>query len=519
MPRGMSQTAGTPGRSVVVAFSVASLLALAGAVYSYRSDVEQVRAALKDRVLQLAEVYAVALGQHLQVMASGLARSADGGDLALGPGALFNAGLARLDANGRVVEGTLSGTHQATLAAWARALPPDPRAHLRVFPDGVLAMAWPRVQEGRVTGVLVGVADTVAEPLPGGRAVGDGTSLVVMDQDGTLLVPPVPPAWAARPDFPARVEELLREPSGRGLHLSDEPRLAAARRIEGTSLRLVLVKDEEPLVAPMRRRFLVQFLVLAVAQTAAFLLLSFFVRQTIARTLDAERRAAEAEKLASLGTAASLIAHEVKNSLNGLNAASALLPGDVPELQLPVKTVRAQVDRLKHLASSLLQFSRPHPAQPVQSQLAPLVRETLEALRALPEADEVALETHVDPQVHARCDPLLLATALDNLVRNAIEAAVAAKDLGRIARPHVRVELGAAAGQARIDVEDNAGGPPEGFQPFLPFVTTKPRGIGLGLAMARQAVEAQGGQLSFERTAAGSRFSVQLPLAPTEARA
>jgi len=513
----MSQPAGTPGRSVVVAFSVASLLALAGAVYSYRSDVEQVRAALKDRVLQLTEVYAVALGQHLQVMASSLAQDVDGGDLTLGPGALFNAGLARVDANGRVVEGTLPGPLQPALTVWARELPPQPRAHLRILPGGQLAMAWPRIRDGRSTGALVGVADTVAEPLPGGRAVGDGTSLVVMDQDGTLLVPPVPPSWAAGPDFPNRVGELLREPSGRGLHLSEEPRLAAARRIPGTSLRLVLVKDEEPLVAPMRRRFLLQFLVLAVTQTATFFLLSLFLRQTIARTLDAERRAAEAEKLASLGTAASLIAHEVKNSLNGLNAASALIPTDVPELQLPVRTVRAQVDRLKHLASSLLQFSRPHQAQPVQRQLAPLVMETLEALRALPEADEVLMETQVDPSLHARCDPLLLATALDNLVRNAIEAAVSAKDLGQVSQPLVRVQLGAAGEHARIDVEDNAGGPPEGFQPFRPFVTSKPRGIGLGLAMARQAVEAQGGQLAFERTPSGSRFSVQLPLSPPEA--
>ena len=510
----MSQPARTPGRSVVVAFSAASVLALAGAVYSYWSDVAQVRAALRDRVQQLTEVYAVALGQHLDVMASGLEGAVDGGDLAVGQGALFSAGLARLNANGQVLEGSLPWRLQGTLSTWARELPPEPRAHFRVLPRGVLAMAWPRVREGRATGTLVGVADTVLEPLPGGRAVGSDASLVVLDQDGTVLVPAEPPPWARDPGFSARVAGLLRGPSGQELRLGNAPLLAAARPIRGTPLRLVLLMDEEPLVAPMRRRFLLQFLVLAAAQTATFFLLSLFLRQTIRRTLDAERRAAEAEKLASLGTAASLIAHEVKNSLNGLNAASALIPTDVPELQLPVRSVRAQVDRLKHLASSLLHFSRPHPAQPVRSRLGPLLAETLEALRALPEADEAQLETALDPALHADCDPLLLATALDNLVRNAIEAAVAAKDLGKVAEPRVRVQLLRAGDQARIDVEDNAGGPPAGFQPFRPFVTSKPRGIGLGLAMARQAVEAQGGRLSFERTPEGSRFSVHLPLSP-----
>ncbi|MGZ3444619.1 MAG: hypothetical protein ACXWLG_03110 [Myxococcaceae bacterium] len=46
-------------------------------------------------------------------------------------------------------------------------------------------------------------------------------------------------------------------------------------------------------------------------------------------------------------------------------------------------------------------------------------------------------------------------------------------------------------------------------------MTSKPRGIGLGLSMARQAVERQGGSLAFERTATGSRFTVQLGLGTT----
>ena len=47
-----------------------------------------------------------------------------------------------------------------------------------------------------------------------------------------------------------------------------------------------------------------------------------------------------------------------------------------------------------------------------------------------------------------------------------------------------------------------------------PFFTTKPRGIGLGLAMTRRAVEQLGGTLRFERLAQGSRFEIKLPLTP-----
>ena len=95
-----------------------------------------------------------------------------------------------------------------------------------------------------------------------------------------------------------------------------------------------------------------------------------------------------------------------------------------------------------------------------------------------------------------------------------MEAAVAAKDLGKLADPTVSVRAGQKNGTAFVTIEDNAGGPPEGLEHrlFEPFVSGKPKGIGLGLSMARRAVEQQGGTLAFERTASGSRFTVQLAL-------
>jgi signal transduction histidine kinase len=125
----------------------------------------------------------------------------------------------------------------------------------------------------------------------------------------------------------------------------------------------------------------------------------------------------------------------------------------------------------------------------------------------------VHLTVHAPGELVLPGDPLLLATALDNLVRNAMEATVAAKDLGQISEPQVRVHVRQDGAHAVVDVEDNAGGPPAGFEArlFEPFVTSKPTGVGLGLSMTRRAVEQQGGQLAFERIPGGSRFTLRLP--------
>jgi C4-dicarboxylate-specific signal transduction histidine kinase len=75
----------------------------------------------------------------------------------------------------------------------------------------------------------------------------------------------------------------------------------------------------------------------------------------------------------------------------------------------------------------------------------------------------------------------------------------------------VRVEVVGA--HARVIVDDTAGGidPDIAARLFLPFVTGKPKGIGLGLTMARRAVEDQGFTLRYENVAGGTRFVIEMP--------
>ena len=95
--------------------------------------------------------------------------------------------------------------------------------------------------------------------------------------------------------------------------------------------------------------------------------------------------------MAALGPPASLIAHEVKNSLNGLKAAVAMQDADGAG-GLATRTIRGQTDRLAHLATSLLHFGKPAEPRAVHARLDELAREAVDGLRVLPEFDEVRLD-------------------------------------------------------------------------------------------------------------------------------
>jgi signal transduction histidine kinase len=378
--------------------------------------------------------------------------------------------------------------------------------------DGTLVVAAPILRHGHITGVLVGLLDGGNQLLPGSEAVSEGLQLVVLNREGDVFIPRAPPEWTRGAAFLPTVESLVTGGRAETVTLGKSTRAMAATGVGETGLRLALVADEAEVIAPIRRSFLGELLFLAVLQTLTVLLFAVYLRRTYRAFMRLEVSASQQEKMVALGSAASLIAHEVKNSLNGLKAAASLLESGEPPA-LPVRSMRGQIDRLGHLASSLLHFGKPANAQRVPAELNHLVRDALEGLKSLPEADDALITTDFGAPVHVQCDPLLLITALDNLIRNAIEAAVVAKDLGRVVEPRVLVRVGPGAqGWARIQVEDNAGGPPEDFEVtlFQPFVTSKPKGIGLGLSMARQALEQQGATLGFERTAQGSRFTVEL---------
>lgn len=521
--RGSLQTV----RSVLVGLVSMGVLGIVGALLSYRADVAEARGQVAEQVKQQSAQSAAALALHFELLRSELQRQAerpaervrapdvDFLSLLRDDRNLFAGGVGFVEPSGRVLWADPPGAlPESGLSArpWLRqVLATGKPAVDELFDDDSsrIAVALPVHDGPGLAGVLVGVVKTSDKLLYGLEGPGEG--MLLLSGRGRVLLPLDEPGWSHRSDFSQHLEALRAGP--REWPLGDDVLVAHSERVRDTALGVLAFKTEAAALAPIRRRLNWQLVFLLALQLVAVGAFTLFLRRTWRAFLEVEARATAQEKMAALGAASSLIAHEVKNSLNGLQAAVSLLEVGGDE-GLATRTMQGQVERLGHLARSLLSFARPDATRLTEVDAAALVREVVRALEVLPEMAEATVRVDVVEPLRLASDPALLTAAVDNLVRNAVEAAVAARDVGLSPGAGVTVRATREAGDVVISVEDEAGGPPEGFEARLgePFATSKPRGIGLGLTMTLRAAEQLGGALRFTRTARGSRFELRLPV-------
>jgi signal transduction histidine kinase len=222
-----------------------------------------------------------------------------------------------------------------------------------------------------------------------------------------------------------------------------------------------------------------------------------------------ERRLAQGERLSALGRVVAGVAHELRNPLAGIKLGLDLLDREGrldPVGKADVENARSEVGRLDRLVTQLLSAAKNTPRTPIQTELAALITRRVLVAQTLARERGVTLRSTGDAR--ARFDQDLISAALDNLLRNAIEATPAGG----------AVEVECAADDARvwIDVTDEGRGvaaDQEG-RLFEPFFTTKKEGTGLGLWLSRTAVEASGGHLSYTRANGRTRMRIELPRAP-----
>jgi two-component system sensor histidine kinase PilS (NtrC family) len=226
-----------------------------------------------------------------------------------------------------------------------------------------------------------------------------------------------------------------------------------------------------------------------------------------------EDQVERSERLADLGRVAAGLAHELRNPLASMMGALELIErasGLTGEDRRLLAIALRESSRLGTLVTEFLDFARPQPPRRIGCDLAPLIGETLDAFANDPAAAQVALARELAP-APCQCDPDQVRQVVWNLVLNAAHAA--ADHRTSPARGTVRVRCGADADGPFVAVEDDGPGiePAERDRIFLPFVTSKQHGTGLGLATVHRIVDAHGGRVAVEQPAGGgARFVVRL---------
>lgn len=220
------------------------------------------------------------------------------------------------------------------------------------------------------------------------------------------------------------------------------------------------------------------------------------------------------ERLAVTGKLAASVAHEIRNPLTSLRMTVEMLAakGGDETTQEAYRIVLGELDRLALAVEELLTFARPRPPKREPTDLNRLSADTLAFLKNQLDHARVrsALESDAGLPADLALDPSKIRQLLVNLILNAMQAIV------RNGQVTVRTKWDAAARKVTLEVADTGPGVPAEVREkiFELFVSTKPGGGGLGLAIAKQVVEEHGGTISFETGERGTTFRIELPTTP-----
>lgn len=266
------------------------------------------------------------------------------------------------------------------------------------------------------------------------------------------------------------------------------------------------------ITSSVMRKYLAGGVIIAVIVGAAFLM----VVQLIRKVRQAGARIEYADRLIYVGTLASGLGHEIRNSLNAIRINVQMLE-ELTESVGPEKTetkrdllqsTDAAVGELERLVSEFLRFARPSALKRESLNVCALVREVLGFVEGECIQRGVEIVDHLESDLSpVQGDPQQLKQVFLNLLLNASQAM---PEGGSITVSSNRLSKGRIA----VRIADTGVGVPEDQQSqiFDPFYSTKKGGTGLGLPIARRIVEEHGGEIALQsELGTGTTFTVELP--------
>jgi len=251
----------------------------------------------------------------------------------------------------------------------------------------------------------------------------------------------------------------------------------------------------------------------ALALLGALLSFVLYRRQVahLSQVQSYERAIAREKEDAAVGRAAAAIAHEVRNPLNaikmGLQRLQIEAPEIVPEHGQLVELLLAEVRRTNTIVSGLLNYARPVVLKKQPVCLAKLIEKIVNLYQAPCAQRSIRISLQLDDDGLVSADPDVLHQALENLLKNALEA--------QPGGGFVHVGLGRAGGQVCLRMRNGGLALPasEADRIFEPYFTTKPDGTGLGLNIAWRIIQAHQGRMQARCPAPGVlEILVRFPL-------
>ena len=239
--------------------------------------------------------------------------------------------------------------------------------------------------------------------------------------------------------------------------------------------------------------------------------------QDITKMVEMEEHVRTQERLATVGSVAAGIAHEIRNPLASLSGSIQVLQGELDlhgDNKNLMDIVVRETDRLNSIITEFLEYARLKNAQNDQIELLPVFEETIMLLKNCKDCSyDIRISHAIDPDIVLQGDAQRLRQVFWNLLINACQAMPQGGEIVVTARPFIQkiddtswweiIIADTGRGIAREDRD----------KIFTPFFTTKTGGTGLGLAIVYRIIEDHRGTITVDSVPdRGTQFVIRLPM-------